>query len=547
MWKAFEAHGSGPAVVGFITGSHWLRGPGFIGLRQLALDHADEILVIDLGGDNKGAIKDENIFAIESPVAITLLIRHEETDRGKPATVHYQRIEGTSKEKLAQLAGVTPVKATPGDWVLTGESAADGFVPATGDAGWREMPALADLFPWQQPGQMTNRNWPIAPAPELLVERWNKLLESSDPGVRAERFVTAKTGRNIHTQVGSLAKLAELPAGAEHERLARYGWRSFDRQWTFADARIANLERPALWQSIGPRQVFLVSNQRIALGAGPACCVTTDVPDRNAFRGSAGGVIFPLFRDSESSSPNVTDGLLDHIAAAAGIETPTPEDLAAYVFALLSSTHFQRTFSEELQTPGIRVPLTSNPSLWNEAVAAGRYMIWLQTYAERFRDPEAGRGDRVPLVEGLGWEKPVKTIPHDLKSVSYSQSAKQLTIGDGVVCGVESEVWEFSVSGMQIVRKWLGYRTAKGAGRAAAGKNELDRIRPTRWADEWNDELLDLLRVLTLTVRKESELANLLDRICDGDLIPASELPKPSDEQRKVPPTIDRAAPTLFE
>lgn len=142
---------------------------------------------------------------------------------------------------------------------------------------------------------------------------------------------------------------------------------------------------------------------------------------------------------------------------------------------------------------------------------------------------------------------PVKTIPHDLKNVSYDAKAKKLTVGDGVIGGVEPEVWEFAVSGMQIVRKWLGYRTAKGAGRAAGSKNELDRIRPAKWADEWNDELLDLLRVLTLTVRKEPELANLLDRICDGDLIPASELPKPSDEQRKVPPTIDRAAPTLFE
>lgn len=80
MWKAFERSGPGPAVVAFITGSSWLTGPGFIGLRKLAMKHADEITVIDLGGDNKGAVKDENVFAIESPVAIVILTRDGSSD-----------------------------------------------------------------------------------------------------------------------------------------------------------------------------------------------------------------------------------------------------------------------------------------------------------------------------------------------------------------------------------------------------------------------------------------------------------------------------------
>jgi hypothetical protein len=42
IWKAFEAHGDGPGVVAFITGNSWLRGPGFIGLRQLVREQCDE-------------------------------------------------------------------------------------------------------------------------------------------------------------------------------------------------------------------------------------------------------------------------------------------------------------------------------------------------------------------------------------------------------------------------------------------------------------------------------------------------------------------------
>lgn len=50
LWKAFEAHGNGPGVVAFITGSSWLTGPGFIGLRQLVRELCDEAWVLDLGG-----------------------------------------------------------------------------------------------------------------------------------------------------------------------------------------------------------------------------------------------------------------------------------------------------------------------------------------------------------------------------------------------------------------------------------------------------------------------------------------------------------------
>ena len=93
---------------------------------------------------------------------------------------------------------------------------------------------------------------------------------------------------------------------------------------------------------------------------------------------------------------------------------------------------------------------------------------------------------------------------------------------------------------MPVLSKWLAYRTAKGAGRAASSSSELDAIRPTQWADAWNDELLDLVRVLTLTLDEEPALADLLERICDGPLIEASQLPPPAAEARRPPATLPR-------
>ena len=99
MWKAFEAHGAGLGVFAFITGSSWLTGPGFVGLRRLARELADDIWVLELGGDNHGANPEENVFAIETPVAVVLLARAGICQRTTPARVRYRRIRGTAEAK----------------------------------------------------------------------------------------------------------------------------------------------------------------------------------------------------------------------------------------------------------------------------------------------------------------------------------------------------------------------------------------------------------------------------------------------------------------
>ncbi|MBK7759887.1 MAG: N-6 DNA methylase, partial [Deltaproteobacteria bacterium] len=107
LWKAFEAHGDGQGVVALITGASWLTGHAFGGLRQLARELADELWVIDLGGDNRGANPEENVFAIETPVAVVVLVRNGKSNPKQLAPVHYRRVSGTTAEKLAAMERVT--------------------------------------------------------------------------------------------------------------------------------------------------------------------------------------------------------------------------------------------------------------------------------------------------------------------------------------------------------------------------------------------------------------------------------------------------------
>jgi hypothetical protein len=529
IWKVFEDRPGLPGVVSLITPSSWLSGPGFLGLRQLVREVADEIWVTDLGGDNRGARRDPNIFDIETPVAIVTIARLGSGDASASAQGWYRRVSGSREEKLKALGSKLATLDDP-VWAELPSGWHDPLEPLAGAEGWQEYPALIDLFPWQQPGCKFGRTWPIAPAPELLAQRWARLVSTDDPDDRARCFVTARTGRTISTNVGQLRRLADEPVGATSAPIVRYQYRSFDRQWTFDDPRLAALERPSLWAAVSDQQIFMVSKPTHAMGAGPAATAATAVPDLDCFRGSFGGKdVIPLHRDA-NGTPNADPALLatvqDRIDYEGGLGVA---DLFTYTYALLAGSDYTARFAAELETPGPRVPLTADADLFGSTVALGEELLWLHTYGDRFGE---GRGGLLlPSISADGH----LTLPETPRDIRYNAETLALRIGDGKVNGVLPEVWSFEVSGMQVVKKWLGYRTARGAGRSASSDSPLDQIRPTSWLDEWTVELLELLSVLQRTVDLQSRGVELLDRILAGRLISASDLPEPPPELRQPP------------
>ena len=536
IWKAFQQDPQEKAVISFITASSWLDGPAFLGLRKLAAETASEIWVMDLGGEGRGARKEENVFDIQSPVAIVTLVKSGKASR--TAKVFYRRFRGTRQEKFDQLDEIDRLDVTE-NWSEVEAPNGEPFIPKIADELWTALPPLADLFPWQQPGIKYNRLWPVAPSRDVLKRRWAELLADESADARAEKYVGGHSGRGIHTKVGSLPPLAELPAEAASQPIVRMGWRSFDQQWTFDDPRLAKTDSPALWQSLSDRQIFLVSPWSARISNGPAATVSIGVPDLHYYCNRGGKDVIPLYRDGEGNQANVTAGLLDKLAEELGLPV-SPEDLLAYCYAVIAHPGYTETFHDQLENDPVHVPITSDPQLFSQAVDIGQDLLWLQTFGVRFTD-EARPHGRVPRRDGLVWLEPVTAIPEDMKAVQYDPHAHELHVGDGVVGRVIPEVRHFEVSGMNVLDKWLGARTRKGIGKAAGkAAKPLDRIRPTEWEDEWNDELLDLLRVLTATVDKYADQANLLVQVLSSPLIVASDLPTPSAAERKVPKTIKR-------
>ena len=101
---------------------------------------------------------------------------------------------------------------------------------------------------------------------------------------------------------------------------------------------------------------------------------------------------------------------------------------------------------------------------------------------------------------------------------------------DGEFGPVEPEVYDYSVSGLQVVKSWLGYRMRQRKGKKSS---PLDDICPDVWT--FSEELLQLLWVLERTIAMQPEGEALLDQVLASELWTADELPKPTEAERRPP------------
>ncbi len=540
LWKVFERDtAKGPGIVSFISASSYLDGDAFCGMREHMRRLCDEIWILDLGGEGRGTRRDDNVFAIQTPVAIAVAFRSREANMDKPAKVHYARIRGKRAEKLAQLNEIKSLetmewRVCPDDWQAP-------LRPA-GVGEFFDWPLLTNLMPWQHSGAELKRTWPIAPDVETLERRWRELLHTVD---RAKAF--RETGdRTISGTYLPLSPendstpIAELPDSAPLQKVQRYAYRSFDRHYLIADGRLMSRPRPELWHAHGERQMYLASLFNHPVGKGPSLTVCSHFPDRHHFRGSYGGKdIIPIYRNVDASEANILPDLLEILCASYEREV-TPEDFVAYIYGLLAQPAFTDQFFKELETRELHVPITKNATLFEQVREAGARLLWLHTYGERFV-PECKALGQVPP----GVAKCVKAVPSHTdgypEAFLYSGATRTLRVGAGEFAPIAPEVYDFDVSGLKVVQSWLKYRMKKGAGKKSS---PLDDIRPQRWTSQFTTELLYLLWVLEATVASYPEQAKLLDAVLKGECFRADELPPVPEEMRKAP-KAEKSATTL--
>lgn len=112
-------------------------------------------------------------------------------------------------------------------------------------------------------------------------------------------------------------------------------------------------------------------------------------------------------------------------------------------------------------------------------------------------------------------------------SIEHDPASNRLHIGGGFIDHVTKEMWDYEVSGKQIIRTWFSYRK-RNRSRPIIGDRRppspLEQIQPTAWPAEYTSDLIDLLNVLGRLIALEPAQSISLDEICSSPLIPLAAL-----------------------
>lgn len=526
FWKIFESTPSPNALFGdtgiicFITPSSFMTGPGFKGMREYIRRNVSEGWIIDCSPEGLRPNTNTRIFpGVQHPLAISIFVRKPSNDTERPADLRYRSLTGLQSEKFTQLS---QIGIDDNGWQPIRQEWQAPFTPAPKSA-WDSFPSFDELMPWVSPGVTSNRNWVFAPARETLDSRWHALMSCSDPIQKAKLFKDSGGS--------SLEKSKKPLPGPDVEKnttvrvlddfklqptTLQIGHRFLDRQYVIPDSRLLDRPRTDLWSARIDSQIYAFELHSVQLRGGPGLVFSSLIPSNGYFKGSEGGRTAAMMHPN--GEPNSAPGLLEALSAHYGhknsIDTVFP-----YLAGVLSHSGFTRFFSSELETPGIRVPITKDSSLWEQAVELGKEILWLHTYAERMKDPSRGRGDSVlDLPERVSYLSTVTELADDY---SYDPVTRTLNFGGGSWGPVLPETMEYASGGKKTVNAWFSYRKINPVGLKTS---PLDSIRSEVWSSEWSQEIAELLTVLNRLVVLEQSQQELLEKIMDSEVFTKDEL-----------------------
>ena len=545
FWKVFEDSfralegqpdsSKRAGAVCFITASGYLNGPGFAGMREYIRRSASRGWIINVTPEGKRPPAKNAVFAIETPVSIALFMREENTDEETPADIRYVALHGTYAEKMQAL---TTLNLDGAEFKPVRSGWGNKFAPEA-DGDWDSYPELPDFYASCFPGVKPNRTWVYAPSESVLQERWAELIEGNDLQVRAERFKETRDAKTTKakkplpgtdTFQGSRESLNDQIARElipDTPNIVPVGYRSFDRQYILADARLADTPRPKLWEHRVPGQIFIVEQHAHYPKAGPGLYFSALIPDMDAFN-NRGGRAHPVL--NVSGAPNLTEPAAQMLRERFG--NNAPGDLVYYLAALTGHPGYVRTFDKPLQQAGIRVPLTADPALWERAVRLGKQVVWLHTYGER-GEPLPGMKYLHQLPEGADYTLPTPTVdmgktmpekrpsfsPDPVDSLSKEQDSPvtgTVSFGRARCENVEKRVFDYTIGGNQVLGLWAKYRLKKPKTNWSSSLNDIVQ---REWPDAWSEEYERLLYTLTHLVHLEPAQEKLLDEVLAGEQI----------------------------
>jgi predicted helicase len=454
----YQSVTTGTGIVGFIINRDFLDGIVKRKMREHLGQSFPLRIVVDLNGDVKGNISDENVFDIEQGVTIVVL----STEATKPALRFTSRV-GTRAQKYADLSAKKPIDATLTEqepaapyfrWIPFASATAAG----TGNEYAQWIP-LDTVFTLKSSGIQT-KNDPICIgwSANEVFERVERLANLNE---KEAREVFGLHAGGVWSLTNAQADLRQF--GVSHKDVRRILYRPLDFRFTYYTHKSSGfLGRPRydlMRHMLDGNNLGLIFNRQIVGDSVSHFSVSRDLTCHGTFYlGNKGqDYLAPLYlrdddllsRHGDTWTPNFTAAfaaaLRGQLASAA--TKLTPEDIFHYVYAVFHSPGYRSRYAEFLKIDFPRLPLTGNLELFRALARLGGELVALHllespkvdVFITRFR----GEGDN--------------SIP---KKPTYRDGAVWINATQRFD-GVPEAVWNFHIGGYQVCEKWLKDRKGR--------------------------------------------------------------------------------------
>ncbi|MCG9130486.1 N-6 DNA methylase [Candidatus Poribacteria bacterium] len=465
-WAQWRIDKNGEGVIGYIVNNNFLDASTVRGMRQNLLNSFNAIYLLNLHGSNRrteafsATQRDENVFDISQGVSILLCAK--ERDNSAQAKVYYTDIWGSREDKY-NILSETDVQST--EWSeLQPTSPYYLFVPQSMDysAEYEEGWKITDIFQIKSIGIVTARDkLTIHRTVEDVRETVTDFVALSVDEAR-ESYSLPRDTRDWQIHLAQ-ADLRNHPDAEQHIQPINY--RPFNTPWTYYTGKSRGfhcMPRPAIMPHLCQENLALCVCRVVAAPTWQHVLITDKITENRYIsnKGSESGHVFPLYlypNPEELGVPtepslNFKPAFLTAFSEALKLpQTPpfnlpegvSPEDILAYIYAVLYSPTYRERYYEFLKYDFPRIPLPQDIQQFLTLATLGQRLMDSHLLKDKSRSAGTPTSHRFE-GEGNGVVSRIRYLD------------RHIWINpDQYFTDVPEEVWKYEIGAYQICEKWL--------------------------------------------------------------------------------------------
>lgn len=397
-------------IIGFINPHGFLDNPTFRGMRWNLLSTFDKIYTINLHGNYKkkevcpDGSPDENVFDIQQGVSINLFIKTGEKKASELGKVYYYDLYGKREEKYDFLTN-TPFS----------------------EVKYQELQPVAPMY--------------------FFVPKNFGLMDEYEKGVSISSLFSLGS---MGITTGHDKEMVSLQSFKSDYNF-QYSYRPFDIRWINYDVKQITRARANVMNNLKKPNIALCLIKVNSSSDGLfKVLMSAGLTDKTILSSKDNANVFPLYLytkefGEEKKNPNLKKEEWQKFNDAVGKET-TPEEILAYIYAVLHSPSYRERYKEFLKVDFPRIPLPKTAKEFNRLTAIGQQLIDLH------------------LMNNTQSWKCMTTFPEvGSQQVDFQEwKDGQVWINDKQYFGnVPESVWEFYIGGYQPAQKWLKDRKGR--------------------------------------------------------------------------------------